>query len=105
LTEVDVGNATGELLPGAFLSVHLKLKSERAAVVIPVNTLIFRSDGMEVAVVRKDKAELVRITIGRDYGTEVEVLSGVTPEDAIIETPPDSLSSGTEVRALESPPK
>jgi RND family efflux transporter MFP subunit len=105
LTEVDVDNATGELLPGAFLSVHLKLKSETAAVVIPVNTLIFRSDGMQVAVVRNNKAELVRITIGRDYGTEVEVLSGVTAADAIIETPPDSLTSGTEVRAVESKQK
>ncbi len=101
LTEVDVDNPTGELLPGAFLSVHLKLKSETAAVVIPVNTLIFRSSGMQVAVVRNNKAELVPVTIGRDYGTEVEVLSGLTAQDAIIENPSDSLTSGTEVRASE----
>ncbi|SRR5579884_4077642 len=100
LTEVDVDNPTGELLPGAFLSVHLKLKSETPAVTIPVNTLIFRSNGMEVAVVRNNKAELVPITIGRDFGTTVEVLSGVTPQDAIIENPPDSLTSGTEVRPV-----
>lgn len=105
LAEVDVDNPTGELLPGAFLSVHLKLKSETAGLVIPVNTLIFRSDGMQVAVVRNNKAELLHITIGRDYGTEVEVLSGLTPEDAIIETPSDSLTSGTELRTLESPRK
>ncbi len=101
LTEVDVDNPTGELLPGAFLSVHLKLKSETAAIVIPVNTLIFRSSGMQVAVVRNNKAELVGITIGRDYGTEVEVLSGLTAQDAIIENPSDSLTSGMEVRPLE----
>lgn len=101
LTEVDVDNPTGELLPGAFLSVHLKLKSETAAVVIPVNTLIFRSGGMQVAVVRNNKAELVPVTIGRDYGTEVEVVSGLTAQDAIIENPSDSLTSGTEVRPLE----
>ena len=101
LTEVDVDNPTGELLPGAFLSVHLKLKSATAAVVIPVNTLIFRSNGMEVAVVRDNKAELVPITIGRDYGTAVEVVSGLTARDAIIENPSDSLTSGTEVRPLE----
>jgi RND family efflux transporter MFP subunit len=101
LTEVDVENPTGELLPGAFLSVHLNLKSGTAAVVIPVNTLIFRSNGMQVAVVRNNKAELVGITIGRDYGTDVEVLSGLTAQDAIIENPSDSLTSGTEVRPSE----
>ncbi|HEX4232505.1 MAG TPA: efflux RND transporter periplasmic adaptor subunit [Bryobacteraceae bacterium] len=105
LTEVDVDNPTGELLPGAFLSVHLKLRSETAAVVIPVNTLIFRSHGMQVAVVRDNKAELAPITIGRDYGTEVEVVSGLTPQDAIIENPSDSLTSGTEVRPLEASQK
>ena len=101
LTEVDVDNPTGELLPGAFLSVHLNLKSETAGVVIPVNTLIFRSSDMQVAVVRNNKAELVGITIGRDYGTKVEVLSGLTAQDAIIENPSDSLTSGTEVRTSE----
>jgi len=98
LTEVDVDNPSGELLPGAFLSVHLKLSSKAAAVIVPVNTLIFRAQGMQVAVVRGDKAELVTITIGRDYGNEVEVLSGVTAQDQVIENPSDSLTSGTEVR-------
>jgi RND family efflux transporter MFP subunit len=102
LTEVDVDNTTGELLPGAFLSVHLKLRSKAATVVVPVNTLIFRSHGMQVAVVRNNKAELVPITIGRDYGTELEVLSGLTSEDAIIENPSDSLTSGTQVRISEA---
>jgi RND family efflux transporter MFP subunit len=105
LTEVDVDNPAGELLPGAFLSVHLKLNSGAGAVVIPVNTLIFRSEGMRVAVVRGARAELVPITIGRDYGTEVEVLSGITPQDAIIENPSDSLTSGTEVRISKAPEK
>ncbi len=98
LTEVDVDNPSGELLPGAFLSVHLKLSSKVGTVVVPVNTLIFRSQGMQVAVVRDSKAELVPIVIGRDYGTEVEVVSGLTPRDQIIENPSDSLTAGTEVR-------
>ncbi len=102
LTEVDVDNPAGELLPGAFLSVHLRLNSGAGAVVIPVNTLIFRAEGMRVAVVRGARAELVPIAIGRDYGTEVEVLSGITPQDAIIENPSDSLTSGTEVRASKA---
>jgi RND family efflux transporter MFP subunit len=105
LTEVDVDNLSGELLPGAFLSVHLKLSSKVGTVVVPVNALIFRSQGMQVAVVRDNKAELVPITIGRDYGTEVEVLSGVTTKDQIIENPSDSLTSGTEVRLAKAAEK
>jgi RND family efflux transporter MFP subunit len=98
LTEVDVDNPTGELLPGAFLSVHLKMKAKAAGVIIPVNTLIFRANDMQVAVVRNNRAELVGITIDRDYGTQVEVVSGLTTQDAVIENPSDSLTSGTEVR-------
>ncbi len=98
LTEVDVDNAAGTLLPGAFLSVHFKLRSKKTTVVVPVNTLIFRSEGMQIAVMRDGKALLIPVTLGRDYGTEVEVLSGLTPEDYIIENPSDSLVSGAEVR-------
>jgi RND family efflux transporter MFP subunit len=98
LTEVDVDNPKGELLPGAFLSVHLKLRSKAATVVVPVNTLIFRSEGLQVAVVRGNRAQLTPVTMGRDYGTEVEVLSGLTPADELIENPSDSLVSGAEVR-------
>jgi RND family efflux transporter MFP subunit len=101
LTEVDVDNPKGELLPGAFLSVHLKLKAEAAGVIIPVNTLIFRANNMQVAVVRNNRAELVPITIARDYGTQVQVVSGLTAQDAVIENPSDSLRSGTQLRALD----
>jgi len=102
LTEVDVDNPSGTLLPGAFASVHLKLDGAARAVVVPVNTLIFRAEGMQVAVVRDNKAALVPITIGRDYGAEVEVLSGVGPDDDLIENPSDSLTSGAEVRAAKA---
>ena len=105
LTEVDVDNPTGELLPGAFLSVHFKLPSKPGTVVIPVNTLIFRAQGMQVAVVRNNHTVLVPVTIGRDYGTQVEVVSGITPEDEVIENPSDSLTSGTEVRLAKAPEK
>lgn len=98
LTEVDVANPRGELLPGAFLWVHFTLNSKRGSVVVPVNTLIFRAQGMQVAVVRGNQAILVPVTIGRDYGTEVEVLAGLKPEDNVIENPSDSLSSGSPVR-------
>jgi RND family efflux transporter MFP subunit len=98
LTEVDVDNPTGELLPGAFVSVHLKLDSRIAAITLPVNTLLFRSEGLRVAVVRDGKAELVPITMGRDFGNEVEVVAGITPSDSVIVNPSDSLTSGTAVR-------
>jgi RND family efflux transporter MFP subunit len=98
LTEVDVDNPKGELLPGAFLSVHIMLRSKAGTVIVPVNALIFRSAGMQAAVIRGNHAELVPITIGRDYGTEVEVVSGIAAEDQVIENPSDSLTSGTEVR-------
>lgn len=97
LTEVDVPNSTGELLPGTFVTVNLKLASHSTAVVLPVNTLIFRSEGMQVAVVKNGKAMLGPITIGRDFGTEVEVVSGVGKNDDVIENPSDSLTSGAAV--------
>jgi len=102
LTEVDVENPTGELLPGAFLSVHLKLRSRQGTVIVPVNSLIFRAEGMQIAVVRNHRADLVPVSLGRDYGTEIEVLSGVTAEDEIIENPSDSLITGSEVRPAKA---
>jgi RND family efflux transporter MFP subunit len=100
LTEVDVNNEKGDLLPGAYVLVHLKLGSGGSAVVLPVNTLIFRSEGLRVARVRDGKADLVPVTMGRDFGNEVEVIAGVTAQDSVIENPSDSLTSGTVVRVM-----
>ena len=72
---------------------------------IPANALIFRAEGLQVAVVRDDKTDLRTITIGRDYGTEVEVVSGVAQGDEVIENPSDSLISGAEVRVIRNPPE
>lgn len=104
LAEVDVENADGRLLPGAFTEVHLKLRSKVASLLLPVNTLVFRSQGLEVGVVRGDKAQLVPIQMGRDYGVEVEVVSGIGEDDRVIVNPPDSLISGTTVRVAEAAP-
>ncbi len=103
LTEVDVDNATGQLLPGAFVSVHLHLDSRPGAVTLPANTLIFRSAGLQVAVFREGKAVLVPVTMARDFGIEVEPASGVTTADLVIENPSDSLTSGTPVRLAVEP--
>jgi RND family efflux transporter MFP subunit len=101
LTEFDLENPNGELKPGAYAEVHLKLTSGTSALILPVTALIFRSNGLQVGVVRGGpgdlKAELVPITQGRDYGTEVEVTSGITAADQVIVNPPDSLVSGMTV--------
>jgi RND family efflux transporter MFP subunit len=99
LVEVDVDNPTGELLPGAYVSVHLKFSGTSAsALTIPVTTVLFRSEGIRAAVVRDGKAELVPITIGRDFGDTLEVLAGLRPDESLILNPPDSLISGTPVK-------
>jgi len=98
LVEVDVDNADEKLLPGAYAFVHFSLAGRTRSVVIPANTLLFRSEGLRVGVVRDGVAELVPITIGRDYGDKVEVLTGLTTEDQVIVNPSDSLVSGAAVR-------
>jgi RND family efflux transporter MFP subunit len=99
LTEVDIDNPSGTLLPGAYAEVHLKIPSGIPALIVPVTSLIFRSEGLRIGVVRDGKADLVRVSLGRDYGTEVEVTSGLTQNDAVIISPQDSLTSGAQVRA------
>ncbi len=99
LTEVDIDNESGRLMPGSYAEVHLKLPAATAALIVPVTALIFRAEGLQVAVVRDgNRAELVHITQGRDFGTEVEVTSGITEKDAVIVNTPDSLTSGAPVR-------
>jgi RND family efflux transporter MFP subunit len=99
LTEVDIDNTSGKLMPGAYAEVHLKLPAATPALVLPVTALIFRAEGLEVAVVRDgNRAELVHVTQGRDFGTEVEITSGITAGDSVIINTPDSLTSGAPVR-------
>jgi len=103
LVEVDVDNPTGELLPGAYVSVHLKFTGTSAtALTIPVTTIMFRSEGIRAAVVRDGRAVLVPITVGRDFGDSLEVLAGLRPQDPLILNPPDSLISGTPVKVEEA---
>jgi RND family efflux transporter MFP subunit len=99
LVEVDVDNPEGLLLPGAYVSVHLKLPATIRSVTVPANTLLFRREGLRVGVVRTGRADLVPVAIGRDYGATVEIVSGLRPSDAIILDPSDSLESGAPVRA------
>lgn len=104
--EVDVNNSQGELLPGAYASVHLPLPSDlrAATVTVPSNTLIFRKDGLQVALVRDGKAQLVPVKIGRDYGDKVEIVSGLQTADNVILDPADSLVGGSAVQ-IKAPDK
>ena len=104
LTEIDVDNAAGELLPGAYAEVHFKLASGASTFTLPVNTLLFRSEGLQVGVLRDGRAVLVPIVLGRDFGTEVEVVSGLDGSEWVITNPPDSLVSGGEVRIAPQAP-
>ncbi|MBV9087652.1 MAG: efflux RND transporter periplasmic adaptor subunit [Acidobacteriaceae bacterium] len=102
MVEIDVDNPTGTLLSGAYAEVHLKLPGAASSLIVPVNTLLFRSEGLRAAVVRDGQhAELVPITIGHDYGSEVEVVSGLKAGDNVVLNPPDSLVSGQAVRVVQ----
>ena len=99
LVEIRVNNPTGTLFSGAYAEVHLKLPTATSAFILPVNTLLFRSEGLRVAAVTDGRhAELKPITLGHDFGSEVEVVAGLTGDESIIANPPDSLVSGEEVR-------
>jgi RND family efflux transporter MFP subunit len=100
--EVDVDNPSGRLLPGAYAFVHLRVPPSTGAVTIPSNTLLFRSEGLRAGVVRDGHVELAPISIGQDYGSAVEVLSGLTLHDAVIVNPSDSLADGAAVQVVNA---
>jgi RND family efflux transporter MFP subunit len=103
LTEVDVDNASGELRPGAYAEVHLMIPEGSRSLILPVSALIFRSEGLRVGVVREgNRAELVPVILGKDFGNEVEVVSGIAENDSVIANPPDSLASGAQVQIVKS---
>jgi RND family efflux transporter MFP subunit len=98
LTEVDVPNKDGRLLPGSFGEVHFRPGISGQKVTLPVNTMLFRQEGPRVAVVGSDnKVQLRPITIGRDYGSTLEILGGVDVKDQVVINPADSLEEGQQV--------
>ncbi len=102
LTEVDVPNHNGALLPGGYAQAHLQVKVTGARLAVPVNALLFRSEGLRAVVVDANhRAHLRSITVGRDYGTTLEVLQGLDVNDWIVLNPADSLDDGQEVRVKE----
>lgn len=102
LTEVDVPNSSGLLLPGGYAQVHLGVKVKSQRLQVPVNSLLFRSEGLRAVVVDASRrAHLQTLTIGRDYGVTLEVLNGLKAEDWIVLNPEDSLVDGEEVHTKE----
>jgi RND family efflux transporter MFP subunit len=99
LTEFDVDNPKGELLPGSYVQVHLKLPTETSTFKLPVNTLIFRTEGLQVAtIIGGTRVALTPVTLGRDFGTSVEVITGLAGNEQVIVNPPDSIQTGQTVR-------
>ncbi len=102
LTEVDVPNKSGELLPGGYAQVVLQVKTPGERILVPVNSLLFRSEGLRAVVVGSDdRARLQPLIIGRDFGTTLEVLSGLKPDQWIVLNPPDALEDGQQVHVKQ----
>jgi RND family efflux transporter MFP subunit len=99
LTEIDVENPKGELLPGSYAEVHLKLPTGASTFKLPVNAVIFRTEGVRVALVRAGGEVMLQpVTLGRDYGNSLEVVTGLTGDEQVIVNAPDSIESGQKVR-------
>lgn len=104
LTEVDVDNSARLLKPGGYVEVHLKLPSPVNTFTLPVNATIFKSAGLQVAIVKNGKTiSLVPVTPGRDFGTEIEIVAGLKGDEWVVLNPSDSLTEGMAVRVAENP--
>jgi RND family efflux transporter MFP subunit len=105
LVEIDLDNPKGEILPGSFAQVHLKMPTQVSTFRLPVNALIFRSEGLRIATVTDGVVSLVPITLGRDFGSTVEVVSGLTGAESVVINPPDSLAQGQRVSVAAPDPQ
>src|SRR5258708_32184702 len=99
LTEIDVPNHDGRLLPGPYAHLHFNVPVQTERMSVPINVLLFRGEGPRVAVVGTDqKVHLKPVTIGRDFGVKVEILGGLDSTDQLVLNPADSLEEGQQVR-------
>jgi RND family efflux transporter MFP subunit len=102
LVEVDVANPSGTLFSGSFAEVHLKIPGQGSTFLIPVNTLIFRSEKLQVGVVKNGRVTVTDVTPGHDFGNEIEIVAGLNANDQIVLNPPDSLVSGEQVEVVNA---
>jgi RND family efflux transporter MFP subunit len=98
--EIDVDNPTGELLTGSYTEVHLKVPGQASSYLVPVSTLIFRSQGLQIAVVKNGAIALTPVTPGRDFGTQIEIVAGLKGDESMVINPPDSIVSGQKVQVV-----
>jgi len=102
LIEVDVDNPTGTLLTGSYAEVHLAVPTQASTLLLPVNALLFRSEGLRVGIVRDGKVVLTAVTPGHDFGNQIEIVSGLKPDDQVIVNPPDSIVNGQQVQIVQA---
>jgi RND family efflux transporter MFP subunit len=102
LIEVDVQNPTGTLLTGSYAEVHLQIPTPGSTYLLPVNTLLFRTEGLRVGIVKNGKVVLATVTPGHDFGDQIEIVSGLKADDQIIVNPPDSIVAGQEVQIVQA---
>jgi RND family efflux transporter MFP subunit len=102
LAEIDVANPAGTLLTGSYAEVHLQIPGQGSTYLLPVNTLIFRSEGLQVAVVKDGKVALTNVTPGHDFGAEIEIVAGLKANDQVVLNPPDSIVSGQAVQVVQA---
>ena len=104
--ELQLDNRESQLFPGSYTEVHFRLPSSTNTLRLPANTILFRSDGLQVAVVQnQDTIKIKKVIQGRDFGKTVEILTGLDTSDAVVVNPPDSISDGMHVRIAPPPPK
>ncbi len=104
LVELQFNNEKHELLPGGYTEAHLAVAPSGSTVRLPINTLLFRSEGLRVAKVdATNHIVLAPLTLGRDFGTSVEVVDGVAPDEPVVLNPPNSIKDGQEVRIVQAP--
>jgi len=102
LIEIDVDNPTGTLLTGSYAEVHLAVPTQTSTLLLPVNTLLFRSEGLRVGIVKDGKVVLTAVTPGHDFGNQIEIVSGLKPDDQVIINPPDSIITGQQVQIVQA---
>jgi RND family efflux transporter MFP subunit len=102
LIEIDVANPSSTLLTGSYAEVHLNVRAQPSTFIIPVNTLIFRSEGLRVGIVKDGKVALTAVTPGHDFGNQIEIVSGLKSDDQVIINPPDSIVTGQQVQIVQA---
>jgi multidrug efflux pump subunit AcrA (membrane-fusion protein) len=97
--ELVVDNSAGEMMPGDYASIHLQIPAAANVLSVPSSALIFNAKGLSIATVDSHDRVLIKpVSIERDLGSVIELASGVSPTDRVIQNPPDGVGNGDEVR-------